>query len=469
LADHTSEFSFMSDSKLPVLLGGAPIRTQPFSGRKTMGDAEKKAVLEVMDSDVLSAFLGGPGQYFNGGAKVQEFEQVWAQKYGFQHAISVNSWTSGLIMAVGAAGIEPGDEVICSPFTMSASATCALFYGGIPIFADIDPVSFCLDPASVEACITERTRAIIVVHLFGHPADMDPIVEIARRHGLRVIEDAAQSPGVVYRGRPVGAVGDLGGFSLNFHKHIHTGEGGMLVTNDDDLALRARLIRNHGENVTEQYGVADIANTIGGNYRLTELQAAIGIEQLKRLDGYLATRQELAAHLSARLSGFPGLTPPVTAPGCSHAFYVYALRYSAEVMGLPRHLFVKAVLAELPKPKGVEATALVEGYVKPLYFSPVYQKQIALGRQGFPFTFRPDVKYRYEAGLCPVAERMYEKELLLSPIVREPLTLADMDDFANAVEKIVTHRDRLRDVFRDEPERREVFTPLAAANLTGAR
>ena len=434
-----------------------------------MGEEEKRAVLEIMESDVLSAFLGGPGPFFGGGAKVQEFERVWAERYGFRHAVSVNSLTSGLVAAIGAVGIEPGDEVICSPYTMSASATCALFYGGIPVFADIDPVTFCLDPISIAARITPRTRAIVVVHLFGHPADMNPILEIARRHNLRVIEDAAQAPGVMYQGKPIGALGDIGGFSLNFHKHIHTGEGGMMVTQDDDLATRSRLIRNHGENVAEQLGVADISNTIGGNYRLTELQAAIGLEQFKRLAGYLTTRQQLAAHLNERLGRIPGLIPPETAPGCTHAFYVYGIKYSAEKIGLSRSLFTKAVLAELPAPQGFEATALVEGYVKPLYFSPVYQRQIAIGRRGFPFTFNSGIRYNYDAGLCPVAERMYREEMLLCPLVREPLTLADMDDFANAVEKVTQNAATIAGAFPDEANTTEVFTPVAAVQRSGIR
>ncbi len=457
----------MNSIRKAAILGGDPVRTQPFASRRTMGEEEKQAVLKIMESDVLSAFLGGPGQYFGGGAKVQEFERVWAEAYGFRHVVSVNSWTSGLVAAIGAVGIEPGDEVICSPYTMSASATCALFYGGIPIFADINPVNFCLDPVSIEARITPRTKAIVVVHLFGHPADMNPILDIARRHDLRVIEDAAQAPGVMYKGKPIGALGDIGGFSLNYHKHIHTGEGGMIVTQNDDLATRSRLIRNHGENVAEQFGLTDISNTIGGNYRLTELQAAIGLEQFKRLAGHLATRQHLAAHLNQRLSSISGLTPPQTEPGCTHAFYVYALKYSAEEVGLSRNLFVKAVLAELPRPQGVEATALVEGYVKPLYFSPVYQRQIAIGRRGFPFTFNPGVKYSYEAGLCPVAERMYHQEMLLSPIVREPLSTGDLDDFADAVEKVVGNAAAIRDAFRDQANGGEVFTPMDAANRSG--
>lgn len=434
----------------PAILGGAPLRTESFARRRTMGAAEKKAVIEVLDSDVLSAFVGGAGPMFLGGEKVRAFEQAWAGKYGFKHAISVNSWTSGLVAAIGAVGIEPGDEVICSPYTMSASATCALFYGGIPVFADIDPDTFCLDPASVESVVTKRTRAIVVVHIFGHPADMDPLLEIARRRGLRIIEDAAQAPGVFYKGRPVGAIGDIGGFSLNYHKHIHTGEGGMLVTNDDDLARRSQLIRNHGENVAEALGVEDLGNVIGGNYRLTELQAAIGIEQLKRLDGYLATRQELATHLSRRLSELPGLTPARVADGCTHAWYVYPIKYDAGRIGLPRDVFVRAVLAEMPAANSFESTALTAGYVRPLYLAGIYQNQIALGRRGFPFNANPEVSYDYAKGLCPVAEQMHERELLLCPLVREPLIPADMDDLADAIASVIENAAEIRDALASE-------------------
>jgi perosamine synthetase len=453
----------------PAILGGKPVRTKPFAPRQTMGEAEKKAALEVLDSDVLSAFLGAPGRFFLGGEKVREFERAWARKYGFKHAISVNSWTSGLMVAIGAVGVEPGDEVICSPYSMSASATCAMFYGGIPVFADIDPETFCLDPASIEERITERTKAIVVVHLFGHPADMDAIMDIAKPRNIKVIEDAAQAPGVFYRGKAVGVIGDLGGFSLNYHKHIHTGEGGMLVTNDDDLAQRCQLIRNHGENVVEAYGIENLVNVIGGNYRLTELQAAIGIEQLKRLEGYLETRQRLAAHLNERLSRLPGLSVQWVPEDCTHAYYVYPFKYDAEVTRLPRHIFVKAVLAELPPPDGFESTPLTEGYVKPLYLSEIYQKRVALGQKGFPFAHNEDVIYDYSKGLCPVVERMYEKEILLSPIVREPLTTANMDDLVLAIEKTLENTDRLRTALGGELEGDTVFTPVDAVNISNVR
>jgi len=426
-----------------ALHGGAPVRSRPFAVRKTMGDAEKQAVLKVMDSDQLSGFFGSPGAAWLGGPEVKRFERRWADDYGFKHAISVNSWTTGLMAAVGAIGIEAGDEVIVSPYTMSASATAILFYGGIPVFADVDPDTFNISPASIARVITPRTKAIMVVHLFGQAADMDPIMDLARAHGLKVIEDAAQAPGVHYKGRPVGTIGDIGGFSLNYHKHIHAGEGGLLVTNDDRLAQRCQLIRNHGENLVEWLGVQDLQNMIGSNYRMTELQAAIGTAQMDRLKPSLAHRQRLAAHFTRRLAGLDGITAPRSAEGAEHAYYLFALRYQAERTGIPRSQFVQAVNAELPKPGGWEQTGLVEGYVRPLYMAAMYQQKVALGSKGLPWSANPDVHYDYSAGLCPVVERLQSHELILTPLMREPLTTEDIDDLAAAIRKVLRHRDSL--------------------------
>jgi perosamine synthetase len=430
-------------SKLAIL-GGDSIRTSEFPNRISMGKEEKEAAIRVLDSDVLSGFIGAAGIFFNGGKEVRAFEKLWADDYGFKHAISVNSWTTGLQVAVGAVGIEPGDEVICPPYSMSASATVALFYGGIPIFADLDPNRFTLDPVSVESKITPRTKAIMVVHLFGYPTDMDPIMALAKKYNLKVIEDGAQAPGVMYKGTPVGAIGHIGGFSLNFHKHIHTGEGGLLVTNDDDIALRSQLIRNHGENATEAYNVTDISNTLGSNYRFTELQAAIGIEQFKKLKGFLAHRTELGKYLDSRLIDIPGLSIQQLEEGSTHSYYMYPIKFNENVMGVSRNLFLRAVSAELPKPKFWDTTPLTEGYVKPLYLNPIYQQKIAIGKKGFPFNFNEGITYEYPKGLCPVTERLYEKELMLSPLIREGLDKNDIKDFADAIEKVVLNIGELR-------------------------
>ena len=423
-------------SKL-ALLGGKPVRSNDFPNRVSMGREEKDAAMRVLDSDVLSGFVGAAGKFFNGGKEVVDFENLWARTYGFKHAISTNSWTTGLQTAVGAIGIEPGDEVICSPYSMSASATSVLFYGGIPIFADLDPDRFSIDPSSIESCITPRTKAIFVVHLFGYPADMDAIMQIADKHGLMVIEDAAQAPGVLYKGSPVGTIGDVGGFSLNYHKHIQTGEGGLIVTNDDAIALRCQLIRNHGENATEAMGIDDISNTLGSNYRFTELQAAIGIEQFKKLEGMLAHRAELARYLDSRLQDIPGLKIQVIESGSTHSYYMYPIRFNEEIVGVTRNTFLRAVAAELPKPKYWDTTPFSEGYVAPLYLNPIYQKQIAIGKKGFPFNVNSGISYQYPKGLCPVTEKLYEKELLLSPLVREGMAMEDIKDFADAIEKVI--------------------------------
>ena len=448
-------------SKLAIL-GGVPIREQDFPNRKSMGQEEINAAVRVLESDVLSGFLASPGKFFLGGKSVRQFEEDWKSVYGFKHAISVSSWTAGLQVAVGAAGIEPGDEVICTPYTMSASATAILFYGGIPIFADIDPSRYTLDPKSIEAKITPRTKAIMVVHLFGYSADMDGIMAIAKKFNLMVIEDAAQAPGVFYKGRPVGAIGDVGGFSLNFHKHIQTGEGGLLVTNNDEIALRSQLIRNHGENATEAFGVQNISNTIGSNYRFTELQAAIAIEQFKKLKGFLAHREEIGAYLTSRLSLIEGLNVPEIEHGSTHAYYMYPIRYDKNHFGVSRNAFLRAVSAELPKASYWDTTPLAEGYVKPLYLNPVYQKKIAIGKKGFPFNVNQGVDYQYPKGLCPVTEKLYEEELMLSPLVREGISESDISDFASAIEKVVENIGELRDSDLNQDQDQVVFDAVKA-------
>lgn len=429
-----------------AIAGGVATRSQAFPVRRTMGEAEKQAVIEVMDSSVLSGFFGSPGPHWLGGSKVQEFERKWADKYGFAHAISVNSWTTGLMTAVGAIGISPGDEVIVSPYTMSASATAILFYGGIPVFADIDPDTFNISAATIEPCISPRTKAIMVVHIFGQAADMDPIMSLARRHQLKVIEDAAQAPGVYYKGKPVGAIGDIGGFSLNYHKHIHTGEGGMLVTNDAQLALRCQLIRNHAENLVEMQQVEDLTNMMGSNYRLTELQAAIGCAQLERLEDCLVHRRRLAAYFGEQLASIDGLTAANIADGAEHAYYLYPVKYDAKVTGIPRNVFVKAVNTELPEPEVWEQTGWAEAYVRPLYLAPLYQKKIAFGAKGFPWSVNPEVDYNYQKGICPVVERMYDEELIFTPLMREPLVESDIDDFVAAIKKVLLNKAELQTV-----------------------
>jgi dTDP-4-amino-4,6-dideoxygalactose transaminase len=265
----------MNRATRPALLGGSAVRTRPFRPQQSFGPEERAAVLEVMDSGVLSQFLGEAGPDFHGGPQVRRTEAAYAEHFRARFAVTTNSATTALHVAVAACGLGPGDEVIVSPFTMSASATAILMQNAIPVFADIDPETFCLDPAGVRARITPQTRAIMAVDIFGQPAHWDPLRALAQEHGLRLIEDAAQAAHATAHGRFAGTLGDAGVLSLNYHKIIHSGEGGVLLTDDPEVAQRAQMVRNHGEVVAEQCGLPDIANTFGSNYRMTEIEASI--------------------------------------------------------------------------------------------------------------------------------------------------------------------------------------------------
>jgi len=425
-----------------ALLGGEPVRRHLFPAHNTIGSEEKQAAQAVLDSGNLSQFLGAWCDDFYGGPKVQEFERAWAAHSQTKRAYSVNSNTSGLFAAIGACNIGPGDEVIVSPYTMSASAIAPVIYGAVPVFADIDPRTFCLDPASIEERITPRTRAILVVHIFGHPADMDAINALARRFNLSVIEDCAQAPDSSYRGKSVGGLGDLGVFSLNYHKHIHTGEGGLVTTNNETLAEKISLIRNHGEQVVEEKGTTDLINTFGFNYRLTELQAAIGIEQLKKLPRLIEIRRRHSEFLSEQLGHFEGIAAPYVAEDCVHSYYTQAFRYHADIVGIPRDTFLRALRAELPSSYGRERDSLIGGgYVRPLYLQPVYQQRVGKCAFNCP---RYDGHVSYEPGICPVTERMHYSELFTLEFNRPGMTKADLQDVLDGFEKVYRLRKELR-------------------------
>ncbi len=273
--------------------------------RPIIGEAERQAVLEVLESGML---VQGP--------RVAALEAEWAAASGTRHAIATSSGTTALHLALLAHGIGPGDEVITTPFTFVASVNAILYVGARPVFADIEQDTFNIDPTRVEAAVTPRTRALLPVHLYGHPCEMDALLDIAQRHGLVLIEDAAQAIGAEYHSRRVGSFG-TGVFSLYATKNVMSGEGGMITTDDDALAERCRLLRNHGMPRRYQHEL------LGYNYRLSELHAAIGLAQIGRLDEYTARRRANAAYLNAHLESV--LTPTVR-PGCGHVWHQYTVR-----------------------------------------------------------------------------------------------------------------------------------------------
>ncbi len=433
-------------SKL-ALFGGPKVRTKLFPAYRTIGQEEEIAVVEVLRSGVLSKFVGGWHPDFYGGPQVRGLEEEWATHFGVKHAITVNSATSGLYCAVGAIGVGPGDEIIVPPYTMSASATAPLIFNSIPVFADIEEDYFCLSAESVEERITEATRAIIVVDLFGQPYDAERINAIAKKHNLWVIEDAAQAPNARYRGAFAGTLGDIGIYSLNYHKHIHAGEGGIIVTNNDELAEKMRLIRNHAEAVVEDKGVTDLVNMVGFNFRMNEIEAAIIREQLKKLPALVKQGQENVDYLAAKLSEIPCLEPAPVRSGCEHAFYMHILKFDSQVGGMHRNRFVEAVKAELPpiELRETEGVKVTTGYVKPLYLQPMFQQKIAYGRNGYPF--RGDQAFRdvsYDRGSCPVCERMHFEELINHELMRPSMSRHDLDDVATAFAKVWEHRNELQ-------------------------
>ena len=415
--------------------GGTPVRTKPFPPYVTVGQEEKDAVVGVIESGCLSKYLGCRHEQFMGGVQVRALEKEWAEYFGVKHAVAVNSCTSGLMCAVGAAGIEPEDEVIVTPYTMSATATAPLVYNAVPVFADIDPDYFCLDPASVEASITPRTRAIMVVDLFGHPHHAAEIRALADKHNLFVIEDTAQAPGATLNGKYAGTLADMGVFSLNYHKHIHSGEGGIIVTDNDGLAEKCRLIRNHAEAVLDTQDPTELVNMIGFNFRMTELEAAVSRCQLKKLPGLMSKRLENVRYIEQGLADIPAIIPPKVLEGAEHAYYVHACRFDETVAGVDRNAFINAVRAELPhhQLRELEGVKLSYGYVRPLYLQPLFQQRIAYGSKGFPFN---SSNVDYSKGTCPVCERMHEKELFVHEFMLPSMEKADMDDVIEAFHKV---------------------------------
>lgn len=403
------------------------IRTAPFPPYNSIGNEEAAIAAEVVKTGMLSDYIGRHCDKFGGGRYVRELEERWADYHQVKHAISFNSATSALIAGIGALGILPGDEVLVIGYSMCISATAPLFYDAVPVFVDIEDDFFCMDPESIIARITPRTRAILPVDLFGQSTDMSALRKIADQYNLKILCDTSHAPGCPYNGGFAGTFGDIGVYSLNQHKIIHCGEGGIAVTNDDELAVRLQLIRNHAEAVVEEMGCTNLTNMVGGNFRMPEMEAAIASEQLKKLPELLKKRIDLANYLTEQLRPLDFLTPPQLRPGSEHVYYLYPLTYHEEITGLSREKYIENV-----RELGIPLYRFAGGYIRPLYLEPIFAQREKF-KDGFPYSLHPEnERPRYERGICPVTERLYDKEMIVTAYNYPPLTKADMDDIVKA-------------------------------------
>jgi len=416
--------------------GGKPIRTKPWLDNITTGKEEKQALMDVMDSGYMSMFEGSftpdlPFR-FDGGPWVRKLEKVISDKLTINYVVSVNSATSGLYSAIGALGIGYGDEVIVSPYTMSACATAPMIYGAIPVFADVEIETGSLSVESIAQCITSRTKAIILVHQFGIPADLDGIMALADQYDIKVIEDCAQAWGAEYKGCSVGTIGDIGVFSFNVNKTLQSGEGGVCVTNNEDLSYRLQLIRNHAEAVVGPADYNNITNMVGFNYRMTELQAAVAYTQFLKLPELNSKRLELVDHLIKGLEPYEFLSFPKREVECLSTYYVVPILYHQEKFyNIPRETFIEAINAE--------GICFYQGYVEPLYLQPIYQKRQAF-KFGYPWA-APENKasqVNYSQGICPHAEMLHTNKMIINEHIRPPQQLDDINDILYAVDKVVT-------------------------------
>ncbi|MFN8535697.1 MAG: UDP-4-amino-4,6-dideoxy-N-acetyl-beta-L-altrosamine transaminase [Dehalococcoidia bacterium] len=384
-----------------ALHGGTPVRQSPLPyGRQSIDDEDVAAVVETLRSDWLTT-----------GPAVAAFEEAVAARAGARFAVAFSSGTAALHAAAFAAGLQEGDEAITTPLTFAATANCVLYQGATPRFADIRPSDLTLDPDRVAAAITPRTRAILPMDYAGHPAQFDAFLALAERHNLIVIEDAAHAIGASWQGRPAGSLAHLTIFSFHPVKHVATGEGGMVVTNDPALAARVRRFRTHGivygvsEDEPWRYDLVDL----GFNYRISDLNCALGLSQLAKLDWNLERRRAIARTYADALGPLPWLTLPQEAPGARSAWHLYAIQLNRETLRAGRAEIFRALRAE--------------GIGVQVHYHPVHLLQLYRDRFG------------YRPGSFPLAEDAYER--LISLPLFPSMTGEDVADTIEAVVKVL--------------------------------
>jgi len=406
------------ESNLAVF-GGDKVRKEPIvtSGAR-FDQTELQELKEALEQQTL---------FYWHGNKVKTFCRQFSHLYGTSFCHMVTSGTAALHVACGVVGIGPGDEVITTPITDQGTIIAILAQGGVPVFADVHPHTYTITAETIAPCITAKTKAIIVVHLAGNPADMENILLLAERNNLYVIEDCAQSYLCWYKGRLAGTLGDLGCFSLNDFKHISTGDGGMVVTNDSTLSSRVALFLDKGY---ARDGSGRRPPFLAFNYRPNELQGAVAIAQLRKLPGICAHRNMLGDLLTQSIKDLPGIHPHEVLAGCKSSYWFYLGRIDPDVLGISRDEFVHAVAAE-----GIPITP---GYIgKMVYEYPILTDHHAFENCNFPWDDVYGRKITYKKGLCPVAEEVEATSWRLP--ITEFMRVSDIEDMAKAIRKVAEY------------------------------
>jgi UDP-4-amino-4,6-dideoxy-N-acetyl-beta-L-altrosamine transaminase len=391
----------------PAIAGGNPVRDKKlFYGHQYIDDADIKAVEEVLRSDYLTC-----------GPKVTELEERLCKLTGAKHAVACSNGTAALHIAALAAGVGEGDEVITTPITFAASANCALYCGGKPVFADINPNTYNISPESIKAKITDKTKAVVAVDFTGQAVELDEILKLCHENGLILIEDGAHSIGTKYKGKPVGSIADMTTFSFHPVKTVTGGEGGAVLTNSDELYERLLLFRSHG--ITRKTNLMKHEPhgswyyeqiDLGYNYRITDIQCALIVSQLDKIDIFAKRRKEIVDKYNEAFSQIPELFVQQEIPESDTTRHLYILRIKPELLNIDRKGFFEAMGAE---------NICCNVHYQPVYWLPYYEE---LG---------------YEKGICPNAEKLYN-EIMSLPLYYS-LTDKDVEDVITAVKKIVEY------------------------------
>ncbi|MEM6885658.1 MAG: DegT/DnrJ/EryC1/StrS family aminotransferase [Verrucomicrobiota bacterium] len=458
-----------------AILGGSPVRTKPFFSRPCVDETDKAAVMQTMKDDCYSRFVGSnlPGTRehlesssaslaeldapytFFGGQQVRNFERDWAKLHEVPYAVAMNSATSALTAGLMAADVGPGDEVITTPLSFTATASAIVAAQAIPVFADIDAETLCLDLESVKSRVSAKTKAIVFVHWCGNAGEFDELVEWAQKQGLILMEDAAQAPATVYKGKPLGSWGNAGVFSFSEPKNVMTGEGGMLITHDSKLAAKCRMIRNHGEVIPEMSDDDDFTvNLVGYNFRMVEMVAALGCAQTAKLERLNAIRNENALYLREGLSEVlvDYLKPQRLTHSESFAAYTAAFRWTGAAHGVSRNAVAQALRKE--------GIPVATGVGRLMSDHPMFQKKLAYGLNHFPFSchLHGDMEsLDYSASSLPVAHQVHDEEYLGFFLMGWPNGKDDMDDIIGAFRKIEVGLDDLKKLEEQEPVREVAF------------